>query len=54
MQHPTLQTIRWLRAIGDTVFAIGAVALAWFILGLKTGWSVREPVGARVEEQIAA
>lgn len=40
MQDPAMQTLRWLRVIGDTVFAIGAVALAWFIAGLKTGWSI--------------
>lgn len=30
----------WLRVIGDTIFAIGALTLGWFILGLKTGWSL--------------
>jgi len=40
MQDSTLQTLRWLRMVGDTVFAIGSVALALFVIGLKTGWSV--------------
>ncbi len=40
MQDPTLQFIRWLRVIGDTVFAAGALALAWFVIGLKTGSSI--------------
>jgi nitric oxide reductase subunit B len=40
MQNPTLQTLRWLRIIGDTIFALGALALAVFVIGLKTGWSV--------------
>jgi nitric oxide reductase subunit B len=40
MQDPTLQTLRWLRIIGDTIFAIGTLALAWFVIGLKTGWSI--------------
>ncbi len=40
MQDSTLQTLRWLRIVGDTVFAIGAVALTLFVIGLKTGWSV--------------
>jgi nitric oxide reductase subunit B len=40
MQNPTLDTIRWMRVIGDTVFAIGALALAYFVIGLKTGWSL--------------
>jgi len=32
----------WLRVIGDTIFAIGALTLGWFILGLKTGWSLMD------------
>ncbi len=44
LQTPILQELRWLRVIGDTVFAAGVAALGWFILGLKTGWSLdRQP-----------
>ena len=39
LQQPFMQNLRWLRAIGDTTFAIGAVMLAWFLLGLITGRS---------------
>lgn len=35
-----MNTLRWMRVIGDTIFAAGAVALGWFVLGLKTGWSL--------------
>ncbi|MFH0794690.1 MAG: hypothetical protein V2A74_11725 [bacterium] len=31
---------RRLRMIGDTIFALGVVVLGWFVLGLKTGWSL--------------
>jgi nitric oxide reductase subunit B len=41
MQTPLMDTLRWLRVIGDTVFAIGAVAIALFVLGLRTGGSTR-------------
>jgi nitric oxide reductase subunit B len=52
-----MTTLKWLRAPGDTLFALGAGCLAWFILGLKTGWSIEradapvaeprpEPLGA--------
>ena len=41
MQQDYLQTLRWLRVIGDTIFAVGVLALVWFVIGLKTGWSVR-------------
>ena len=40
MQTPTMDTLRWLRVVGDTIFAVGIVALGWFVLGLKTGWSI--------------
>ncbi|MCP4573971.1 MAG: nitric-oxide reductase large subunit [bacterium] len=42
MQQDYLQTLRWLRVIGDTIFAVGVLALGWFVVGLKTGWSVRQ------------
>ncbi|MEZ4388511.1 MAG: nitric-oxide reductase large subunit [Candidatus Krumholzibacteriia bacterium] len=41
MQQDYLQTLRWLRVIGDTIFAVGTVALGYFVVGLKTGWSVK-------------
>lgn len=40
LHQPALQTLKWLRVIGDTIFAAGTVALAWFIFGLKGGWSI--------------
>ena len=42
MQTPIMQTFRWLRVPGDTIFFLGAVALAVFVAGLKTGHSFRE------------
>lgn len=44
LQDPTLETIRWLRAIGDTLFGIGALVLGYFVVGLKTGWSVKDEI----------
>lgn len=58
LQNPTLDTIRWLRMIGDTVFAAGVLGLAYFVVGLKTGWSVKEEIDIspehypRVEEEL--
>jgi nitric oxide reductase large subunit len=34
MQTPLMNTLRWLRVIGDTLFALGAVAFAWFVASL--------------------
>lgn len=35
-----VKTFQWLRIIGDTIFAIGAIILGWFVIGLKLGWSL--------------
>jgi len=42
LETPALETLRWLRVIGDTIFAVGALFLGWFVFGLKGGWSVRK------------
>jgi nitric oxide reductase subunit B len=42
MQVPAMHTLKWLRVIGDTIFAFGTVALAWFVFGLKFGWSLEK------------
>ncbi len=39
MQTPLLNDLRWMRMIGDTIFAFGALVLGWFVLGLVTGHS---------------
>ena len=38
LQTPLLETLRWLRAPGDTIFAVGMLAMGWFVVGLSTGW----------------
>jgi len=49
LQTPLMDKLRWLRVIGDTIFALGAVGIGWFVLGLKTGWSFAD----KSEEQEA-
>jgi len=44
LQAPPMETLRWLRIVGDTIFALGTIALAWFVVGLKTGWSINKEV----------
>jgi len=39
LQQPFMEVLRWLRTIGDTIFLIGVGALAYFVIGLITGWS---------------
>jgi nitric oxide reductase subunit B len=53
LQLPAIETLRWMRLIGDTVFTVGAIAFAWFMAGLFFGWSYERapqqdaaPVGA--------
>jgi nitric oxide reductase subunit B len=42
LQQPAINTLKWMRVFGDTIFAAGTVALAWFIFGLKGGWSINK------------
>jgi nitric oxide reductase subunit B len=34
LQTPLMNTLRWLRAVGDTVFGLGALAFIWFAVSL--------------------
>lgn len=34
MQRPIVEMLVWMRVPGDTIFSVGAVALAWFVLRL--------------------
>ncbi len=42
LQTPLINTFKWLRVFGDTLFALGTVALVWFVFGLKFGWSINK------------
>jgi nitric oxide reductase subunit B len=56
LQSPLLERLRWLRIVGDTVFLTGVGALAWFMVGLRTGWSYAdapEPAGAGAAPDVA-
>jgi nitric oxide reductase subunit B len=37
--QPWIHQLRWMRLVGDSIFLFGVGALAWFMLGLKVGWS---------------
>ena len=39
LQTGLVNNLRWMRVFGDTIFAIGALVLGWFVLGLITGHS---------------
>ncbi len=39
LQTPTVQFFHWMRVPGDTIFAVGVLAMGWFKLGLLTGHS---------------
>ena len=40
LQTDTMNTLRWLRVVGDTIFALGIIGFGWFVVGLKAGWSL--------------
>jgi nitric oxide reductase subunit B len=50
LNAPVMNVLKWLRAPGDTLFAVGVATLAWFVVGLKTGWSVGSPSGSATAE----
>ena len=39
---PIMQTLRWMRIPGDTIFGLGAIALVVFVARLGIGTSVEE------------
>ncbi|MFT3924362.1 MAG: nitric-oxide reductase large subunit [Myxococcales bacterium] len=41
LQGDVMQRLRWMRVIGDTLFAAGTVSLVAFVVGLSTGWSIQ-------------
>lgn len=45
MQTSLMQTLRWMRLWGDTIFAIGAVAFVWFAINLM----IRKPKPEELE-----
>ena len=48
MQQPLVDTLVWLRTIGDTIFAVGAVVLVIFVAGL---WLYPRGEGEPVEQE---
>jgi nitric oxide reductase subunit B len=54
LQTGVMDTLRWLRVIGDTAFALGALALVLFVVGLVTGKSYRPRSGEHDASEGAA
>jgi len=52
MHAPLMQTLKWFRVPGDTIFAVGALSLAWFVVGLRGGWSLAAPQRRRKTAEI--
>ena len=49
MQQPIIQLLVWMRVPGDTIFSVGALALAWFVLRLWIAPKVHAPVGGAAQ-----
>jgi nitric oxide reductase subunit B len=43
MQTELMQTLRWMRMIGDTIFALGAIAFVYFALNLMWQRPAKKP-----------
>ena len=50
LQSPTMLTFKWQRVIGDVIFSSGVVSLVYFIIGLKTGWSLKQESKTSVDQ----
>ncbi|UQA64031.1 nitric-oxide reductase large subunit [Polyangium aurulentum] len=53
LQTPLMDKLRWMRVLGDTIFAAGVMSLGWFLLGIKTGWSLRGDLDAAPHKEAA-
>jgi nitric oxide reductase subunit B len=51
LQSDIMNILRWLRVVGDTIFALGVVVLGAFVVGLKTGWSVLDKEDVVIDRQ---
>ncbi|MGB8374660.1 MAG: nitric-oxide reductase large subunit [Salegentibacter sp.] len=53
LQQDGMDTLRWLRVIGDTIFAIGIAAFVWFVFSLKstTRQSTKRKTGREISEE---
>jgi len=49
LQLPGMNTIRWLRVVGDTIFAVGLFAFVWFVFSLNSKEEIPEDKKAVVE-----
>jgi len=52
LQNGLMDTLRWMRVVGDTIFGVGALVLGWFVVGLKTGWSLSENANEFAMQQV--
>jgi len=50
MQQPLIQLLVWMRVPGDTIFSVGAFALAWFVLRL---WIAPKRAEVQLPEGVA-
>jgi nitric oxide reductase subunit B len=52
LQTGVMNDLRWMRAVGDSIFALGALVLGYFVLGLITGHSYTKAEPVRADEPL--
>lgn len=52
MQQPGMDTLRWLRAVGDTIFAIGLISFVWFVFSLNSKKKLAQETRVEKEEKV--
>jgi nitric oxide reductase subunit B len=48
-----MEKLRWMRVVGDTAFAVGAILLVAFVGGLASGHSFSRPASRKDAEAIS-
>jgi len=43
MQQPFMQNLRWMRVVGDVIFSLGVMTLAWFVFTHRPGGPTHVP-----------
>ncbi|WP_277809883.1 nitric-oxide reductase large subunit [Chromohalobacter canadensis] len=54
MQQPLLETLRWIRTIGDVVFIIGALAVAWQVVFALFGRAQSQSIESEAKGSVSA
>ncbi|MFO7721162.1 MAG: hypothetical protein R6W85_12060, partial [Gillisia sp.] len=53
MQNPNMITLKWLRTIGDVIFAVGMLTLCWFVFDLTLKNRNKQPNPSEINKGVS-